>query len=212
MSRQPEQVPDDPSEPEPDTDPSGEASTEEDGDLQDGLFDRMADAEVAIEAIGPKIEDIGKSLQLVMNILAEGMTDVPNDGTFAARLRALRNLAERLAAPAVNFESETAEFKASLSTLDTSLSTLVHITADEKASPEVVRSALETADSLDQFRNSVLPSLQQFHEFKAVLRELNKMSRDMREPSKHIEQGLTNFLDALDLTAEWADDIRRQLG
>ncbi|MGR4010865.1 TIR domain-containing protein [Leucobacter sp. 1207-22] len=182
--------------------------TEDDEDESPGDLETFASMESALpemmqimEQVGQAIQEIGESMQAATNDVNANSN--PN-AALATRLRVTRDLANTLRNPSEEIRDLGNGFASSLNEVDQGVRLMI-----AKAPQEIAEDS-STFDHFNSFFASIkalLPEAEQglgaVAQMIAQIEPLEKMSRELRKPLRTLRDGLTFFVDGLDVMRGW---------
>jgi hypothetical protein len=204
-------------EPPPSPDPSSAvlegSSARETGEVDgDGLIDRMARGEGAIDKLVEPLKAIGVDIEKVGNLATEATAemeagDAAGKPAFATRLAISRKMAQRLEEPAAEMEVHTQEYVALLWDVDPfigGLLDILHSDPEEWESADT-RELVETMEGMVAAGQSTTKTIS---ELESVIGKNTDFSRELRAPLRQIQTSLRNLIDAQAVLDQWEKKLR----
>ncbi|WP_081005374.1 toll/interleukin-1 receptor domain-containing protein [Rhodococcus rhodochrous] len=180
-----------------------------------GVMDAIAESEERMENLTPLMEETQGYFFEVTSKLKSGFESLPPTGKFAAKILHLREISRSISEPAERFSANAKIVKESLSDIqDSILSATDFATAQSQldGSDEYVREALETADRFAEIGVEVERAFGNYSDIQATIRQMTRMSRELKAPAKSLEEGMKSLFDAAMLFGSIAEEIRSRVG
>lgn len=170
-----------------------------------GLLERVAD----VELILPEWQNTIVSLSTGMSEI-EAATDAAQPALdkakksdkMAARIIALKEASKLLEQPTLRFRESAKKYQEQSISLDRGITALAEITAMSNDDSDR-NSAVELAETISGMHDVVEGVMNESAELLNVLRDVGKLSRDMREPTKNISEGFRIIKDTQVIFKDW---------
>jgi len=187
--------------------PKQEPEPEPDKEETSGVIDRLAAAEKTMPQWASTVEAVSEQVNLVGAIMTEAVADLVKADAlgkgFAGRLAITKRAAERLSVPAQRVWVLGNEFASQLHEVDDGIRTFIAQIAAASATSEAAAAYIEFFNTIRTLTGTTQESLQSARSFVDSMAPLEAMSRDLREPIRHLRQGITLMLEAQEVSAEW---------
>lgn len=181
-----------------------------DGDDEPGFIDLIADMlDNLFPAWVKSISDLTTDLNTIDATLGEhtpNLNQAGNARTMGPKLIAIRNAATALEAPTSNFLEHSKRYKSLTSQIGTGISASAEM-ALMSGDQDEIKKGIETAQSIVQIQETLDAAMSSADQLLSVMRDMGKMSRDMRAPTKRITEAVNIVSDSRTLYGEWVETL-----
>lgn len=177
----------------------------ESGEDEPGLIDIIADVEGAIPRWSEAIEGMAtgmSDIEVAVSASQSALDKAGKSKSLGPRIVAIRAAAERLDAPTAAFKSSAKEYQSEAIAIDHGINAMIQL-AKMSNDEEERRSAAELANSIRSIYLTVEEIMDQVEGFLELLRDIAKMSRDMRKPTTRIADGFRMVKDTQVIFENW---------
>jgi hypothetical protein len=123
------------------------------------------------------------------------------------RIVAIRNAALALEAPTSNFVESAKRYKALTIEIGKGISAATEM-ALISGNVEEITAGLELADTVITIQNALDDAMEKSRPLLQLARDMGRMSRDMRTPTKRIAEAITIIDDSRTLYSEWTETLK----
>ncbi|QXF82084.1 TIR domain-containing protein [Rhodococcus pyridinivorans] len=170
-----------------------------------GLLEQVAEIESMLPEWQATVEDMGVAMSEIgtaTEAATPGLEKAKKTGKMAPRIVALKNAARLLDAPTVKFLDSAKSYHDKSSEMDQGIIALAQIAELSNDAAER-QSALELAEGIQGIHNTVEKIMSDFQETLQTIKDVGKLSRDMREPTLRISNGFRIIQDTQFIFENW---------
>lgn len=176
-----------------------------------GFLDILVEMEAAMPEVTESILRIGKLIERVGEISLEGTEEVHQaeargDNSFASRYAILRKIAQRLAVPAAEMETEQAKYATNLAAVDRGVTYLID---RMKVEPELLEEAGGFPAALLRMDAAATSGFESNESLAATMESLAPISREIRAPTQSLAFSLRQMKEVSAPIHTWGEGVRQ---
>ena len=171
-----------------------------------GTLDLMAKGETSMEELSVHLQDFSKELEEMTAIGESSTPQIQDAESFAAKLTAMRQFADRLKVPASKMDETSAEYLTGVEHVDRMVRLVLEQLRDGTldADDEGVMGFLAGIQSMAASSSEASVT---FTEVIQAVREMRKWSNVLRPVSKSIEHSLNTILRGNEIVIGWGEAV-----
>lgn len=175
-----------------------------------GLIERLGDIDVISADLIEEIQSITSLIDVVGQTFAANNVD--QNAPFSKKVVVMRTIAQQLEEPAEQIEVRCKTYSQLIKRMDTSFHALVELSEiSASMNNDVPIEAIHSfATTMQKLNEDVKEPFFQLHHFCSVLRNTEKLSRDLHRPLHRVRSAIEDFGSSQKYYREW-DDLARKL-
>ncbi len=191
---------------------SAESDADDSAETAPGFVDLLAEGEAAITQTTTVLTETTATLEEISRVSESSRAMIDNSDSrnrgFAGRLAVARTLAGEFKEPSARLEELATKFHGLVETTDAMMQYILLRSAED---PQELHDAGEFLASIVDMANSSEEAAVAFTDGAIAARNMAKISRDLREPSKTIERAMNRIVQGINTILEWRSECARLL-
>lgn len=168
-----------------------------------GLLDRMEFVEDDMEHATTELSEISALVTEVGEMFSA--QQIEEDASFSKKLVIMRDLAKRLDGPASKIEQHTKEYSRLMGSVDSGVHAIIECASMEspygESTPYEAKANFHA--SIQELEEQTRPAFVQMKDFCAVLRNTERLSKDLRKPIRRIRSSVEDLGSSQHYYQDW---------
>jgi hypothetical protein len=147
-----------------------------------------------------------KAIETTLDSHQSNLADANNAPTMGPRIVALRNAASALDSPTTDFLEHAKQYKTLTAEIGKGIAASAEM-ALMSGDQEELQKGIDTAESISEIQSTFDNAMSSADPLLGMMRDMGRMSRDMRAPTKRISAAITVIGDSRTLYGQWVDTL-----